>query len=101
MGQQTFNDGESLESVRSKLNGNAIDSVTRLGSLETFSTFNNISDIVTQINGSGSQTLLSSNSLIPADGAKGSSDPTGESAGWYFKNSDDLTEKVNWYYLYD
>ncbi len=29
MGQQTFNDGESLDSVRSKLNGNAIDSVTR------------------------------------------------------------------------
>ncbi len=101
MAQQTFNEGESFGSIRSKINANANDSTGRFGLLENFSTFSNISDIIGTVNGSGSMTLLSSNSTIPADGAKGKPDPTGESAGWHFKNSDDLTEKVNWYYLYN
>ncbi len=35
MAQQTFNDGEALSSVRSKLNGNATDAEARLSNIET------------------------------------------------------------------
>ena len=101
MPQQTFENGDSLASIRGKLNGNAIDGEGRFGLLETFSTFSNISDIVGQINGAGAQTILSSNANVYADGAAGAADPTGVSSGWYYKNSDTLTEKINWYYWYN
>ena len=44
-------------------------------------------------------TLLSTNANIYADGEQGIADPLGTTAGWYFKNSDDLTNKVNWYHV--
>lgn len=47
----------------------------------------------------GVTTLLSTNVAISADGAAGVADPLSLAAGWHFKNTDDLTEKINWYYL--
>ena len=44
-------------------------------------------------------TLLSTNANIYADGQEGIADPLGTTAGWYFKNSADLTNKVNWYHV--
>ena len=53
------------------------------------------------INGSfdgGVTTLLASNTAVPADGTPPLADPTGQTAGWYYKNSNDISDKINWYY---
>lgn len=47
----------------------------------------------------GSTTLLSSNVAIAGGAAVGVADPLGLTAGWHFKNTADLTNKINWYYL--
>ena len=47
----------------------------------------------------GVSTLLSSNAAIAGGATQGVSDPLNNTAGWYFKNSSDLTDKINWYYL--
>ena len=47
----------------------------------------------------GVTTLLSSNEAIAGGQTQGVSDPLSNTAGWYFKNSSDLTDKINWYYL--
>ncbi len=57
-----------------------------------------VSQIVAKINGGAVTTLLSTNPNVYADGAAGGADPEGVSAGWHFKNTEDLTEKINWYY---
>ena len=61
-----------------------------------------LSSVQSLIDGSfsgGDTTLLASNTSVPADGTAGLADPTGQTAGWYYKNSNDLTDKINWYYL--
>ena len=47
----------------------------------------------------GDTTLLASNTTVPADGTAPLADPLGQTAGWYFKNSNDISDKINWYYL--
>ena len=47
----------------------------------------------------GTATLLDTNLAIAADGTAGRPDPLGQTAGWYYKNSADLADKINWYYL--
>lgn len=47
----------------------------------------------------GDTTLLASNTAVPADGTAPLADPTGQVAGWYYKNSNDISDKINWYYL--
>lgn len=46
----------------------------------------------------GVSTLLSTNAAVYADGTAGVPDPLNTTSGWYYKNSADLTDKVNWYY---
>ena len=46
----------------------------------------------------GVSTILSTNAAVYADGTAGVPDPTNTTAGWYYKNSADLTDKINWYY---
>jgi hypothetical protein len=46
----------------------------------------------------GVTTLLSSNLAIAGGQTAGVPDPLGNTSGWYFKNSADLTDKINWYY---
>lgn len=41
--------------------------------------------------------LMNTSAAIYADGEMGKADPTGQLSGWYFKNSDDVTNKINWY----
>jgi len=47
----------------------------------------------------GVTTLLASNQAIAGGQTAGLADPLGNISGWYFKNSNDLTDKINWYYL--
>ena len=47
----------------------------------------------------GVTTLLASNTAVPADGTAPLADPTGQTAGWYYKNSNDISDKINWYYV--
>ena len=47
----------------------------------------------------GVSTLLSSNLAIAGGATAGVADPTNVTAGWYFKNTADITDKINWYYL--
>lgn len=47
----------------------------------------------------GVTTLLSSNLSIAGGQTAGVPDPLGNISGWYFKNSSDLTDRVNWYYV--
>ena len=61
-----------------------------------------LTEVQTLIDGSfsgGDTTLLASNTSVPADGTPGLADPTGQVAGWYYKNSTSLSDKINWYYL--
>jgi hypothetical protein len=46
----------------------------------------------------GVSTILSTNAAVYADGTAGVPDPLNTTSGWYYKNSSDLTDKVNWYY---
>ena len=46
----------------------------------------------------GVSTILSTNAAVYADGTAGVPDPLNTTAGWYYKNSADLTDKINWYY---
>ncbi len=46
----------------------------------------------------GVSTLLSTNANVYADGTAGVPDPLNTTSGWYYKNSADLTDKINWYY---
>jgi hypothetical protein len=46
----------------------------------------------------GVSTILSTNATVYADGTAGVPDPTNTTSGWYYKNSSDLTDKINWYY---
>lgn len=48
---------------------------------------------------SGVATLLSSNVGIAGGETAGVADPTNSTAGWYFKNTTDVTDKINWYYM--
>ena len=43
--------------------------------------------------------ILNSNIAIAGGEQQGLADPLGQRAGWYFKNSSDLTNKINWYYI--
>jgi len=47
----------------------------------------------------GVTTLLSTNVNVYADGAAGVPDPLNITSGWHFKNTADLTNKINWYYV--
>ena len=61
-----------------------------------------LTEVQSLIDGSfngGDTTILASNTSVPADGTAGLADPTGQTAGWYYKNSNSLTDKINWYYL--
>jgi hypothetical protein len=54
------------------------------------------------INGSfdgGVSALLNTDLRVYADGAQGITDPLNLTSGWYFKNSSDVTNKINWYFL--
>ena len=46
----------------------------------------------------GVSTILSTNANVYADGTAGVPDPLNTTSGWYYKNSADLTDKINWYY---
>ena len=76
MAWHNINNAELMSSVRSKLN--TLGQKAFLGEYES--------------NG----TLLSTNANIYSDGAKGGPDPLVTTAGWHYKNSDDLTQKINW-----
>ena len=71
-------DGENLGVVRGKLNA--------LGAKAFSDTYES------------NATLLNTNADVYADGDAGIADPLTTTAGWYFKNTDDLTNKINWYY---
>lgn len=43
--------------------------------------------------------LLNTNVSVYADGTKGMPDPLGLVAGWHYSNSDNLIDKINWYYV--
>ena len=43
--------------------------------------------------------ILNSNIAVAGGEQQGLADPLGQAAGWYFKNSTDLTNKINWYYI--
>ena len=61
-----------------------------------------LADVSSLIDGSfdgGVTTLLSSNLAIAGGATAGVPDPLGNTAGWYFKNTADLTDKINWYYV--
>ena len=61
-----------------------------------------LTEVQSLIDGSfsgGDTTILASNTSVPADGTPGLADPTGQTSGWYYRNSNDLTDKINWYYL--
>ena len=47
----------------------------------------------------GSTTLLSSNLAIAGGATPGVADPLNTVSGWYFKNTSNVTDKINWYYL--
>ena len=47
----------------------------------------------------GVNTLLSSNVPIAGGQTQGVADPLNTTAGWHFKNTSDITDKINWYYL--
>lgn len=47
----------------------------------------------------GVTTLLSSNVALAGGAAQGVADPLNLTAGWHFKNTADVTNKINWYYL--
>ena len=47
----------------------------------------------------GVTTLLSTNTLVSGSGAAGVPDPLNTTAGWYYKNSADLTNAINWTYV--
>ena len=47
----------------------------------------------------GVSTLLSTNEAIAGGQTPGTADPLNTTAGWYYKNSSDVTDKINWYYL--
>tara|TARA_B100001059_G_scaffold195210_1_gene199642 strand:- start:1051 stop:2592 length:1542 start_codon:yes stop_codon:yes gene_type:complete len=47
----------------------------------------------------GVTTLLSTNTLVSGNGAAGTPDPLNTTAGWYFKNSADVTNAINWTYV--
>ena len=54
------------------------------------------------VNGSfdgGVSALLNSDLRVFADGSQGITDPLNLTSGWYYKNSADVTDKINWYYL--
>lgn len=61
-----------------------------------------IATVQSMIDGSfdgGVTTLLSTNTAIAGGETAGIADPTEQNAGWYFKNSADVTDKINWYYV--
>lgn len=61
-----------------------------------------LTEVQSLIDGSfsgGDTTILASNTSVPADGTHGLADPTGQVSGWYYKNSNTLLDKINWYYL--
>ncbi len=79
MAWQNIQNGEALSSVRSKLN--------TLGASFNPEAFES------------QRTLLATNVQVSADGTAGIADPLMTSPGWYFKNSSDITDKINWYYV--
>ena len=61
-----------------------------------------IADVTALIDGSfdgGVTTLLSSNLAIAGGQTAGVPDPLGNTAGWHYKNTADVTNKINWYYM--
>ena len=62
-------------------------------------TIGEIQTAIASLQSDHSMALLAENDAVYADGKKGEKDPTGANAGWHFKNTADLTEKINWYYL--
>ena len=54
------------------------------------------------INGSfdgGVSAILNTDLRVYADGTMGMPDPLNLTSGWYYKNSSDVTDKINWYFL--
>jgi hypothetical protein len=47
----------------------------------------------------GSTTLLSSDVAIAGGATVGVADPLATTAGWHFKNTANINDKINWYYL--
>ena len=62
-------------------------------------TTDNIQDIIDARVYENTTQLLDSNITVYADGSKGNSDPLGLAAGWHYANSDNLTDKINWYFI--
>lgn len=61
-----------------------------------------LSDVTALIDGSfdgGVTTLLNTNLPIAGGQTAGITDPLSATAGWYFKNTADITNKINWYYV--
>lgn len=56
-------------------------------------------ELIVQNAASSDLTLLASNTAVAADGTLPLADPTGVEAGWYYKNGNDIADKINWYYL--
>ena len=49
--------------------------------------------------GDNYEQLAAENKAVYADGRKGRPDPNNAVPGWFFENSADLTDKINWYYM--
>ena len=58
-----------------------------------------VNSLITGYYDGATTTILDTNANVYADGQKGMPDPTGITSGWHFKNTDDITNKVNWYYV--
>jgi len=80
------------------IRANAEDTNLRLAGGETLA---DIAEAVRSIMSTSTGALLATEASVYADGTPGQADPTGQAAGWYYKNTNDLTDKINWYYLYN
>lgn len=49
--------------------------------------------------GDNYEQLAAENQNVYADGEKGRPDPNNAVPGWFFENSADITNKINWYYM--
>jgi len=58
-----------------------------------------ITDLINSKVYENSTTLLNTNQTVYADGSRGFADPNQQVSGWYYKNSLDVTDKINWYFM--
>ena len=80
----TYINGKTVEDARSLARG---------------VTITEIQNAIAGLQSDHSMSILSTNDAVYADGQQGLADPEGTQSGWFFKNSEDLTNKINWYYL--